>query len=123
MDDVGLIRATVLDYFEGWFDGDPERMRRALHTGLAKRSLAEDGAGLDHLTSETMVSATARGVGKREDPQERRLDIDVVDRHGDIATVVVDSAVYREYLHLVRTGDGWKIANALWTRASGKKES
>jgi hypothetical protein len=20
----------------------------------------------------------------------------------------------REYLHLVRTGDGWKIANALW---------
>jgi hypothetical protein len=22
--------------------------------------------------------------------------------------------VYREYLHLVRTDDGWRIANALW---------
>jgi hypothetical protein len=22
--------------------------------------------------------------------------------------------VYREYLHLVRTTGGWKIANALW---------
>jgi hypothetical protein len=26
----------------------------------------------------------------------------------------VRSAVYREYLHLVRTNEGWKIANALW---------
>ena len=24
------------------------------------------------------------------------------------------SAVYHEYLQLVRTDDGWKIANALW---------
>jgi hypothetical protein len=31
-----------------------------------------------------------------------------------IATVVVSSGVYHEYLHLVRTRDGWKIANALW---------
>jgi hypothetical protein len=37
-----------------------------------------------------------------------------VDVHGTIASVVVDSNVYREYLHLVRTPDGWKIANALW---------
>ena len=26
----------------------------------------------------------------------------------------VDSASYHEYLHLVRTGEGWRIANALW---------
>jgi len=31
-----------------------------------------------------------------------------------IATVVVSSGVYHEYLHLVRTRGGWKIANALW---------
>jgi hypothetical protein len=27
---------------------------------------------------------------------------------------VVRSAPCREYLYLVRTGDGWKIADALW---------
>jgi hypothetical protein len=27
---------------------------------------------------------------------------------------VVDSDVYREYVHLVRTDDGWRIVNALW---------
>ena len=31
-----------------------------------------------------------------------------------IATAIVRSAPYREYLHLVRTDDGWRIVNALW---------
>jgi hypothetical protein len=31
--------------------------------------------------------------------------------------VTVRAAVYHELLHLVRTSDGWKIANALWERA------
>jgi hypothetical protein len=33
-----------------------------------------------------------------------------------IATVTVYSGIYREYLHLVQTADGWKILNALYTR-------
>ena len=32
------IRATVLDYVQGWYDGDAARMERALHPELAKRS-------------------------------------------------------------------------------------
>jgi hypothetical protein len=28
--------------------------------------------------------------------------------------VVVHSNVYREYLHLGQTDEGWKIVNALW---------
>jgi hypothetical protein len=41
-------------------------------------------------------------------------DEDAIVRYGDIATAVVDSHVYREYLHLVRTDGDWKIVNALW---------
>ena len=33
------ITAAALDYVEGWFDGDTDRMRRALHPDLAKRRL------------------------------------------------------------------------------------
>ena len=36
--DATAIRRCILDYFEGWFDGDATRMDRALHPGLAKRS-------------------------------------------------------------------------------------
>jgi hypothetical protein len=115
--DGDAVVRCALDYFEGWFDGDPERMRRALHSDLAKRSL--DGDGLDHLTAAEMVEATTAGAGRKRDPRERRIDVRVVDVHGDIASVVVDSNVYYEYLHLVRTPDGWKIANALWEFAQG----
>jgi hypothetical protein len=102
----------VLDYFEGWFDGDAARMERALHPGLAKRSL-EDGR-LDHLTASQMIEATAAGRGKGRDPGRRQLDVRVVEVHGRIASVVVHSNVYREYLHLARTHEGWRIVNALW---------
>jgi|SRR5918994_6945681 hypothetical protein len=101
---------TVLDYFEGWFDGDASRMERALHPALAKR-----GPELRTATKDEMVTWTAEGEGKALDPGPgRRIDVTVVDVYGDIASAVVDSDVYREYVHLVRTDDGWRIVNALW---------
>ena len=110
-DEEAILRCT-LDYFEGWFDADPERMRRALHPELAKRS--PDGEALNQDTAREMIEATAAGSGRERDPDARRIDVRVVDVYGAIAAVVVDSNVYREYLHLVRTEDGWKIVNALW---------
>jgi Putative lumazine-binding len=110
-DEDAIVRCT-LDYFEGWFDADPERMQRALHRDLAKRSPGRDA--LDQVTARQMIEATAAGSGKELDPGARRIDVRVVEVHGDIATAVVDSNVYREYLHFVRTEAGWKIVNALW---------
>jgi hypothetical protein len=110
-DDDAIVRCA-LDYFEGWFDGDEERMRRALHPDLAKRTLDHDA--LRELTAVEMIEATAAGFGRKRDPGVRHIDVRVVDVHGAIASAVVDSNVYREYLHLVRTDDGWRIVNALW---------
>jgi hypothetical protein len=106
--------SVVLDYFEGWFDGDAGRMERALHPGLAKRSLGKDSRMLDETTAERMIEATARGVGRERDPGDRQIEVEVVDVYGTIANVTVRSAVYREYVQLVRAPDGWKIVNALW---------
>ena len=36
------VRSTVLDYLEGWYDGDVERMDRALHPDLVKRIVYTD---------------------------------------------------------------------------------
>jgi len=105
---------AVLDYFEGWFDGDSGRMERALHPGFAKRSLGKDGRTLDETTAEWMIDATARGVGVERDPGDRRIAVEVEDVYGTIANATVRSAVYREYVQLARTREGWKIVNALW---------
>ena len=112
MSDRAEIEATVRDYFEGWFDADVERIGRALHPELAKRT--QEGAGGVRTTSrDRMLELTAAGEG-RADGVDRTLGIDVVDVHGDVATAVVHSAVYREYLHLVREDGCWRIVNALW---------
>jgi len=114
MEDEALIKSAVLDYFEGWFDGDATRMERALHPGLAKRSLRDDAMSLDSDSAQEMIEATAAGHGKRRDSGKREIEVRVVEVCEEIATVVVHSNVYREYLHLVQTREGWKIVNALW---------
>ena len=109
-----LITRTVLDYFEGWFDGDAARMERAVHRDLVKRWPGEDNAAsLGITTAERMVELTELGEGKA-DAADRRVDVKIEDVYDDIASVTVHSAPYHEYLHLVRTREGWKIANALW---------
>jgi hypothetical protein len=108
------IAQTAVDYFEGWFEGDAARMEHALHPDLAKRSLADDLKHVEHLTAPVMIDATAQGRGKTRDVPDRRIEVDVHDVYGAIANVTVRSAVYREYLQLARTRDGWKIVNALW---------
>jgi Putative lumazine-binding len=118
--DEAAIVGAVLDYFEGWFEGDAARMDRALHPELAKRSIRQTSSDPDRLetiTKRQMVDATAAGVGRRRDPGDRRIEVHVQDMSGTIANVTVRSAVYVEYLQLARTRDGWRIVNALWRYA------
>jgi hypothetical protein len=116
--DEAAVVASTHEYFNSWFDGDSDRMDRVLHPALAKRSLRQvdpDSGELRSVTKVQMVAWTAEGEGKSIDPGgERHIDVEVIDLYGNIASVVVRSRVYREYLHLVRNEDGWKIANALW---------
>jgi len=118
------VRATVLDYFEGWFDGDVERMTRALHPQLAKRSWAQDPGSMPVLrttTAEQMVWFTQQGEGRTSDPAERELSVEVVEVSDGIATVVVHSYMYVDYLHLAATREGWRIVNALWRYVDGRR--
>ena len=108
--DTDAITATVLDYFEGWFEGDAARMRRALHPDLAKRRAADE---LGMTTKSRMVELTEQGEGA-QDAADGRVEVVVHDVYKDAATATVHTTTYHEYLHLVRTGEGWRIANALW---------
>lgn len=121
-EDASAIRACLLDYFEGWFDGDAVRMDRALHPGLAKHALGQDvrrSERLDVTTKDEMVEATRLGWGRQRDVADRAIRIDIASVSGDIASAIVHSAVYVEYVLLVRTSEGWRITGALWRWADG----
>lgn len=110
--DADLVKDTILDYFEGWFTADAERMERALHPDLVKRSTEKDQAvSLGIVTKPQMVEWTREGEGRKD---AGPIDIRIHDINGNIATATVRGGVYHEYVHLVRGPEGWKIANALW---------
>jgi hypothetical protein len=121
-EDAVAIRDCLLDYFEGWFDGDAARMDRALHPGLAKHALGQGPTReeiLDVTTKDEMVEATRQGMGRHRDHPDRAIRIDIAGVSGDIASAIVHSAVYVEYALLARTADGWRITSTLWHWAAG----
>jgi len=121
-EDDAAIRSCLLDYFEGWFAGDADRMDRALHPGLAKHALNQDptrSGTLDVTTKDEMVELTRQGRGRQRDLPDRAIRIDIASASGDIASAIVHSAVYVEYALLARTSEGWRITGTLWRWADG----
>ena len=117
-----IIRA-VRDYYDGWFEGDGARMRRALHPELVKRDILSDGGAVDTGTAASMIDATERGVGTRYDPRQRHVDISINHVHGAIADVHATGEVYVDYLQLVNIEGHWQILNALWAPAHPAPEA
>ena len=115
--DEEAIRDAVRDYIEGWFDGDADRMGRALHPELVKRCRGiegDDPDALETLSAREMIDATADGVGRGEDAADRRIEVSIEYLSGDIASVTCLCHRYVDLLHLIRMPEGWRIVNAAW---------
>ena len=112
--DVEAVTRVATEYFQSWFAGDGARMRACLHPALAKRTPEEPGAEslvLHEDPTEALVADTASGEGTGFD---RWQEVTVLDIFRDIATMMVRSEPFVEYLHLARFGDRWLIVNALY---------
>lgn len=119
-EELAAIRSVSLDYWESWYQGDAERMKRSLHPDLAKRHNkhnAETGADrLVLLTRDMMVTATQDGEGTETPLDHRDVKIDVLDIYETIASVRCEAYDYIEYLHLAKADGHWQIVNTLYTR-------
>src|SRR5438270_4681195 len=63
--DTAAIKATALDYAQGWYEGNADRMKHALHPELAKRMVYTEKASgksrLVQMSAMTLVDATRDG--------------------------------------------------------------
>lgn len=114
--DSAAIRATALDYIDGWWAGDGDRMARALHPELAKRiqQRGPQGAFVRAMTASELVAGTHRGGGSDTPAAERRNEVRILDIFQHTASVRVDAGGWIDYMHMVRTPEGWRILNVLW---------
>lgn len=115
--DSAAIRDVALDYIEGWYTADAQRMERALHPHLAKRFLETLATGEVRLTETSaleLVQQVRNGGGSATPTTFRRTDVRILDVFQDAASVRVEAHGWIDYMHLVRIGDAWKIVNVLW---------
>lgn len=116
--DSTAIRSAALDYIEGWFAGDPDRMAGALHPELVKRIVVTDEATgrdwIDGMGMSKLVEGTRRAFGTQVPSEKRRTDVIILDIIGRAASVKVDAGPWVDYMHLVKVNGDWKILNVLW---------
>lgn len=116
-DDRAAITATALDYIEGFYNGEPARMERALHPDLAKRIVAPDRAGrarVQHMGASELVAITRSREGKPVPADKQQKDVTVLDVFGNAATVKIVANEWIDYLHVSKIDGRWVIVNVLW---------
>jgi hypothetical protein len=115
--DSAAIKATALDYIEGWYEGSGERMERSLHPELAKRIVNTNPNGRNSLGQQgalTLINGTKSGGGKNTPAAEQRKDVRILDIFGNTASVRVDASGWVDYLHVAKWNGRWVIVNVLW---------
>ena len=115
--DSAAIRATALDYIQGWYTADGPRMERALHPELAKRIVRSDTLGnfrLDQQGAMTLTLNTRNGGGKDTPQADRRDEVRILDIFRNAASVRVDASYWVDYLQLAKWKGRWVIVNVLW---------
>jgi len=115
--DEDSIRAVALDYADGFYSGDAERMRNAIHFDINKafpRYIAKSGqVSLTYSTYSMLVEMSAAKTGYKPDTA-RHISTEILQVTPEIAVVKVRSAEFNDYLELAKTGREWKIINVLW---------
>jgi hypothetical protein len=115
--DRAAIRQTALDYIEGYFSGDAERMERALHPELHKvLPVAHPKTGrmfIDKVGAGFIIEATRAKLGLLEE-DKRNIEVTIFDINQDIAMIEVLSTMFYDYIQLAKIDGQWKIVNVLW---------
>src|SRR5215204_2345255 len=116
-DYAAAMKQTSLDYIEGWYEGNAERMERALHPELAKRIVRSNPEGrsrLDQMSAMSLVQGTKRGGGKDTPKEKQQKDVTILDVYGNTASVKIVASDWVDYLHIAKFNGRWVIINVLW---------
>lgn len=123
--DREAIKQTALDYIEGYYEGNPERMERALHPDLAKRIVRTDPATgknkMENMTAQRLVQITQMRQGRPTPKEKQQKDVTILDVFENAATVKVVAADWIDYLHVSKFDGRWVIVNVLWEMKPVKK--
>ena len=112
------IKKPAINYIEGWYTGNAERMESALYPELAKHMVYTDPrtgkAVFNHMGAMTLVQRTRAGIGKKIPKERQQEDISILDHFGNAAVVKIVASDWIDYLEETKIDGEWKIVNVLW---------
>ena len=111
------VTEAALNYIDGAYSGDADRMARGVHPELTKvRVVTHPRTGevlLDNTSASLLVEGT-RAQLMVLDEAERNIEVEIYDVQHGIAAVKVVSAMYIDHLQLAKIDGEWRIVNVLW---------
>ncbi|MDX2151285.1 MAG: nuclear transport factor 2 family protein [Bryobacteraceae bacterium] len=120
------VRQAVLDYVEGVYNVQPERIERSVHPELAKRGFWRPDVAkpyqANQMTYERLVNlAGAWNKDKKKPVEKFPKEIVVLDVLDQTAAAKLTAEWGIDYFHLAKYDGKWKIINVLWqSHPSGK---
>jgi len=122
--DLASIKQVALDYIEGYYEGNAERMERALHPDLAKRVVRLDQSAncmrLAHMGALGLIQATRARASNPAPKDAQQRDVTILDMLGNAASVKVVATDWIDYLHVAKCDGRWVIVNVLWEMKPGR---
>lgn len=115
--DREAVRSAALDYVEGVYNVQPERIKRSVHPSLDKRGFSKRSAGGAYaettMTFDQLVNLAANWnkEGKRDTTVKKVEVLDVLDQTA-VAKVTASWGV--DYMLLGKYGEQWQIQQILW---------
>ena len=123
--DREAIKRTALNYAEGWYEGNADKMESALSPDLAKRIARTNPQGqssLGQMTAMALVQGTRAGSGKATPREEQQKDVTILDMLGGAASVKLEMRDWVDYMHIGKLNGKWVIINVLWELKPKKEE-
>ncbi len=114
--DAAAIKQTAMNYMEGWYEGNAQRMESALHPDLAKRIvITKDGKSmLRAMSAADLVGSTGKGGGKNTPVEKQQKDVQILDVFENAASVRATMGGWIDYMHMAKFDGRWVIVNVLW---------
>lgn len=119
--DSAAIRNTAMDYIDGYFSGDAEKVERAIHPDLNKatpRDLPQTGrTTMNYTTWSALIEFTRAKIGFLDDTA-RQIQVEILNIENDVSNVKVISSQFIDFLQVAKLDGEWKIVNVLFTNGS-----
>jgi hypothetical protein len=121
VNDSAAIREAALNYVEGYYNADWQRVSKGVSPELAKRIVIKDTLGnfmVKNMGASELLFATKhnRNTNVLNPDQPFRGQVIIYDIQGKIATakVVTNKFKFIDYVQMGKMDGEWKVINVLW---------